>query len=169
MLFSMAKKLKKYIFKGTCRRIWGSWSFHNDLGGYCYTSVHYYRNFEQLCYMFICVIFDNKKGFKNLACFLESWGALSPFDLVGIICILFQLVWRFLCLQNMSSVRVEVSKERPELCGMFTAVLTRDLRDGICYGNSLQGKIQASASQSENPRFVSVPEGIWLHDIDPKQ
>ena len=44
--------------------------------------------------------------------------------------------------------------------GMFTAVLTRDLRDGIYYGNSLQGKIQASASQSENPSFVSVPEGI---------
>lgn len=115
MLCSVAKKLKKYIFKGTCRRIWGGWSFHNDLGGYCYTSVHYYQYFEHWCCMFICVIFDNKKGFKNLACFLESWGALSPFALVGIICILFQLVWRFLCLQNTSSVRVEVSKERPEL------------------------------------------------------
>lgn len=41
MLCSVAKKFKKIYFKGTYRRIGAGWSFHNDLGGYCYISIHF--------------------------------------------------------------------------------------------------------------------------------
>lgn len=41
MLCSVAKKFKKYILKGHTGGLGAGWSFHNDLGGYCYISIHF--------------------------------------------------------------------------------------------------------------------------------